>query len=163
MSLLVRKFDRGKWLQTDIENGEDVSADAITLCMRTSGNKLSVWEIKQEEDIDEAVLAIVAGCDHLEAFDIVTINLDYIKKNGIGLSSTDGPTAVDDLKDTHRDLCELTYKKLGVIAYYIVDKITQKKTRRYTKVQLKTILSNAISHDRLELDKLSSFIREKLR
>lgn len=45
MTLLVRKINRAKWMQNDILSEQDVSADAITICMKTVGNTLSVWQI----------------------------------------------------------------------------------------------------------------------
>ena len=162
MSLLVRKIEIAKWLQTDIHHGEDISADAITNCMRTTGNTLSVWEIKYETDIDEAVLAIVAGGHHLETIDIVTIDPDYIEEKNIGWLSTEGLTPVDDLKNTHRDLYNLTYCKLGVIAYHIAERIIQNKVQRYTLGRLKQILKNAVGQGRLEPNTLSDSLRKRL-
>ena len=60
MSLLVRKINRAKWLQTDIAHGDDISADAITNCMKTTSNRLSVWEVESEARIEEAALAIAS-------------------------------------------------------------------------------------------------------
>jgi hypothetical protein len=162
MSLLIRKIDKGKWLQRDICQGEDVPADAITNCLRTKHNTLSAWEITSENDIDEAVLAIVSGHQHLETIDVVPIDPGHLKENNIDCIRTDGLTPVRDLIKNHIDLSNLSYKKLGVIAYHIVDKIRDKKVRRYTEGRLKAILNEAIEKGRLEADKLSDSLRRKL-
>ena len=57
MSLLIRKINRNRWLEED-EVPNDVPADAITGCMRTQRNTLSVWEVPDEGKIDEAVKEI---------------------------------------------------------------------------------------------------------
>jgi hypothetical protein len=90
MSLLVRKIDKGKWLQTNISGGEDVSADAVTNCLRTKGNALSVWGVETEAEIDEAVLAIVTGHQHLETIDVVSLSPEHLAVNGIDYQQTQG-------------------------------------------------------------------------
>jgi len=123
MSLLVRKIDKGKWLQNNITADEDVSADAITICLRTSQNKLSVWKVSTETDIKEGILAIVSSGDHLEAIDIVTIDCQRIASKGINVTQNleQSLTRVEDLKNTHYEITDLTYPKLGIIANCIVD------------------------------------------
>ena len=97
MSLLVRKIEKGKWLQNDILNGQEISADAITNCMKTIRNTLSTWHIANEEQIDDAVLAIVSAHQHLDTIDVVYISQDKLNKFGISMKNTPGQTPVDDL------------------------------------------------------------------
>lgn len=125
-------------------------------------HSLSVWEVISETDIDEAVLAIVSGGDHLEAIDVVLMSSDYLTEKGINCVRTNGSTPVGDLVEKHIDLSNLTYKSLGIVAYHIVDKINDQKVKRYTIRQLKEILNQAISQNRLTPDKLKDSIREKL-
>ena len=87
MSLLVRKIDKSKWLQNNITADEDVSADDITICLKTSENKLSAWKVSTEHDIREAILAIVTGGDHLEAIDVITIDCKGITSDGINIAT----------------------------------------------------------------------------
>ena len=162
MSLLIRKIDRNNWIRADTVPHE-TPADAITRgCMKTKDNTLSVWEAQDENKIDEAVLAIVSACHHLEAIDIVQIDREHLEENEIDCRETDGDTPVKDLVNTHIDLSNLAYKELGIIAYHILDKFRQDKVKRYTKTDLKQILKDAIEKQRLEIDELKEFIREKL-
>jgi len=115
MSLFVRKIIKSKWYQTDIENGDDVSADAITNCMKTKQNTLSVWEIESPDELDNAVLAIVSQHQHLETIDVVKLDSVSLVENEIVWVESRGLTPIDDLVDTHFDLSELTYPKLGII------------------------------------------------
>ena len=162
MSLLIRKIKKSKWLQGD-EVPDDVPADAITGgCVRTQCNTLSVWEVPDENRIDEAVLAIVAAGHHLESIDIVQIDREYLEENEVDCIQTKGCTKVEDLVDTHIDLSNLTYKELGIIAYHIVDKFRQNKVERYRKKRLKEILRDAIHNKRLKITDLEDSISEKL-
>lgn len=47
MKYIIRKFTKAKWslIPTDTGNYENLQADAITSCLRTSGNTLSVWAV----------------------------------------------------------------------------------------------------------------------
>jgi len=58
MALQVRKINKAKWLRADIVNSAEIPADAITNCLRTQQNNLSVWRIKSEDEIENAVIAI---------------------------------------------------------------------------------------------------------
>ena len=162
MSLLIRKINRNKWIQNDTVP-DDVPADAITGgCVRTQRNTLSVWEVPDENMIDEAVLAIVSAGHHLETIDVVQMDREHLEKNEIDCIQTEGNTPVKDLANTHIDLSDLAYKKLGIIAYHIANKFRQGKVERYTAGRIKGILKNAIQNKRLEITDLGNSISEKL-
>lgn len=173
MSLLVRKIDKAKWLQNDIIADEEVSADAITICLRTSENKLSVWKVSTETDIKEAILAIVSGGDHLESIDIITIDSGRIASDGISIiqNPKESNTRVQDLKKTHYDIIDLTYRKLGFIANYIVgcfkkgqiiNSCKEGQVLRCTEGYLKLIIQEAIQKQRLNIEDLPHSIKKKL-
>ena len=162
MSLLIRKIKKCKWLQDD-EVPDDVPADAITGgCVRTQCNTLSVWEVQDENKIDEAVLAIVSAGHHLETIDVVPIDREHLEQNEIDCKQIPGRTEVKDLADTHIDLCNLAYRELGIIVYHIAGKFRQDKVKRYRERQIKEILRTAIQKQRLEIENLSESIRKKL-
>jgi len=174
MSLLVRKIDKGKWLQNKITEDEDVSADAITLCLRTLKNTLSVWKVSTEDEIKEAILAIISGSDHLETIDIVSINCQEIVSDGITLAQNPetARTRVQDLKNSHYDIINLSYSKLGVVSRHIVDcfkngyQITnsfkERQVIRLTEHYLKSVLNEAIDNRRLKKADLPESIQRKL-
>ena len=162
MSLLVRKINKAKWLQINIEQDSDVSADAITNCLRTSNNCLSVWCIKSLEKVEEAALALAANQDHLETIDIVVLEEESLTSNKIDIVKTDGETPVNDLIGRHRDISELTYAKLGVVKNLIVDSIRKDKVKRYTKSDLKKILLSSIREGKLESARLKESVRKKI-
>jgi len=162
MALQVRKINKAKWLRADIVNGAEIPADAITNCLRTQQNNLSVWKIKSEDEIESAVLAIISGQARLETIDIALLSPEYLEQNAVKFMATEGKTAVKMPKDIHFDMVELTYEKLGVIAYHIVEKFKEKKVFRYTRKKLKDILNNAINEKRLDINKLSEDIKSIL-
>jgi len=72
MPFLVRKISYSKW-RASVEGDTTPSADAITSCMRTSGNTLSLWLIEDLTKLDDAIIAIASDFKQLEAIDIVPI------------------------------------------------------------------------------------------
>ena len=164
MTFLVRKIVRGKWLNgNDIcETVDEVSADAITNCIRTSKNTLSTWSIKEEQNIEEAILAIVSNHKHLDAFDVVFLDFEEIKSIGIEIKNTPGITPVESLKQLHFDLEGLNYKLLGGVSDLIIKSFKEERVKRYTRGQLKKILENAIKLGKLNGKDLNTSVLEKL-
>jgi hypothetical protein len=159
--MLVRKIDKAKWMKGD-NIKEPPTADAITGCLRTKGNTLSVWRINNETELEEAVLAIVSGQDRLETIDVVILDDDYFVKCKISTEETKGLTPVADLRDTHIDLCSLDFYTIGMVAEHIIESIKKDNLKRFTKAKLTEIIKNAIAKNRLELDDLKEGIQKKL-
>ncbi len=162
MSLLVKKIEKGKWLQNDIVRGEDISADAITNCMKTTNNTLSMWRIDDEGQIDEAVLAIVSAHQHLDAFDVVWVKINQLEEYGISMQDTPGITPIADLVDSHVNIVNLTYRSLGKVANCIVKCFSDSSVKRYTYGSLKKLLQRAIESERLEVERIAPSVAEKL-
>lgn len=154
MSLLVRKIDSANWAEEELKKGADVPADAVTTCLRTKGNALSFWEIDSLSDIDDAVLAIVAGYKHLEMIDVVAIDPQLLSDGCVKCIATEGQTPVRDLLKEHRELVMLTCNTLGIVARSIAEAFKQDHVYMRTKEQLKSILKDAITAGRLSPDKL---------
>lgn len=162
MSLLVRKIEQAKWLQNDILNGADVSADAITNCMKTKCNALSTWHIDNEEELDYAVLAIVAGHDHLDSIDVVWLSQEDLPERGLSVENSRGDTPLEEWADKHTDIVDLSYQSLGRLADCIVTCFREERVKRYTRSALKQLLRDAITSGRLNPDHLAGSLAAKL-
>lgn len=162
ISLLVRKIDKAKWLQNDILNGGDISADAITNCMKTTKNTLSTWLIPTLDDLPDAILAIVSGHQHIDTIDVVYFHKHSLENNGIVLQQTKGNTPVKDLVDRHIDISNLTYKSLGTIASNIVQELRASRVERYTRAKIIKLLNDAIIKGRLQKNELHESVQSKL-
>lgn len=162
MPLLVKKIEKGKWLQNDIVRGEDISADAITNCMKTTKNTLSMWRIDEEEQMDDAVLAIVSAHQHLDTIDVAWVKLNQLEEYGISMQDTPGETPIADLVDSHVNIVNLTYSSLGKVAHCIVKCFSDNSVKRYTRGSLKTLLQKAIESGRLKAERIEPSLAEKL-
>jgi hypothetical protein len=159
--MLVRKINRAKWMSgNDVK--EPPAADAITGCLKTAKNTLSVWRINNETELEEAALAIVSSQDHLEAIDVVMLDDEYFVKCKISTEETEGLTPVEDLKDMHRDLCSLDFWTIGMVAEHIIESIKKDKLKRFREAELIKIIRRAVSKNRLELSDLKDNVRKKI-
>lgn len=161
MSLLVRKINRNNW-PSGITNSSDIKADAITNCMRTSHDSMSVYEISSKADIDNAFLAIASNFDRLETFDVVMMDKKVFIDSGINVLNNPGLTPVKDLKNTHWDISDLRYANLGTIAQHINSCVSSNNVMRRSRGELKNIIEKAITDGRLKLNTLRERLQQEL-
>lgn len=160
MSYLVRKITMAKWSITD--EPAPINADAITQCLKTSGNTLSFWRINTPDDIAQGVLAIAAANDRLDTIDIVLIEEKHFLDKGIEIRETPGQTVCADLVDTHRDLAGLNITHLGFVSEAIAEQIRLGNTKRYTLTKLRELIHDAMATGLIRYDLLSEGIRKKV-
>ena len=163
MSLLIRKIEKAKWLQNDIINGQIPSADAITNCTKTSRNTLSTWEIDSVSNINNAVIALLCGQEHLDTIDIVYFEPEKISERGISIEATEGRTSFAIMKEKHRNLSQLDYEKLGTIAEIIIEEIKSNRDVRFSVGKQKEILRQAIKNGLISIESLNIGISDKLK
>jgi hypothetical protein len=156
MSYLVRKITRAKWSLDNgiVDNPFDIPADAIVLDLKTTSNTLSVWEVQDEQSLDNAVLAIVSGGNQLDTIDVVWIEKNEIERKGVEYQSSKGITPIEHLVDTHIDLMKLNYFKMGLVAETITNTIADSKIKRYTKGEIKKLLNSAIESGSVKIEQL---------
>jgi hypothetical protein len=162
MALFVRKIDYAKWAQRQILEGEPPSADAITNCMKTTRNTLSLWSIRDESELDEAVLAIAAQGDHLDTIDILKINPSLISDRGLNVIKSHGLTPYAGFVNNHLDIVKLDYALLGIMAGVIVESIRHGGRKRVTFGELKKIITKGIEDGKVEMAELKPDIQKKI-
>ena len=120
MPYLARKIDRGKWSDLEkIAGVDDIPSDPITANLRTSDNTLSLWRVdtKDKTELDKIFLALATGprFDKIDAISIVLV-YETTLLGKVDIIESEGDTAVAELKHLHRDITNVNYKKLGIIA-----------------------------------------------
>lgn len=180
MSLvIVRKIQKGKWEDycKDLKAKgwfkrmretltPNASADAITNCLKTTRNELSIW-IVEEDHISDALLAMATGPDinDIGTIDYILFKPEEFKKEGLFYkeSPSDANTAVPSLKQHHYNIKDLNYRKLGKIQKLIVKKLIAEGSIRKTRRELYKIVEQAIDDSRIDYSSLSEQFLEKLR
>jgi len=162
MAILVRKIEFAKWVQRNILEGEQPSADAITRCMRTTGNKLSLWSIDDESELEEAVLAIVAQGDHVDTIDVLSIDHSLFEDKKLPLEVSPGLTPYSGFAERHLDVTELDYVSLGLMAEVIVESIRRNRWERFREQHLVRILADAVDRGKVQLSDLKQNVQKKI-
>lgn len=160
MAYLVRKVSMGKWYVND-EVGP-INADAITQCLKTDENTLSVWRIEDEKEVGKGVLAMAASNDFLSKIDVVIVDEAELAAGSIKIEITPGNTPCVDLVDYHRDLASLNVANLAFISESIAAQIRADKVHRFTASKVKILLQDAIAAGSLNPELLSDSVREKV-
>lgn len=163
MSLLVRKIEKAKWNQKHVLDGEIPSADAITNCMKTRGNTLSVWRIESQAELDDVVVAIVSGGQHLDTIDVVLIPEELALNNKVEVIPSDGCTPYTLFVERHRDFAELDYSSLGIVSDMIIGALRDEKCFRYTKGRLKKLLLQAVKDSKVDIESLDAKLGNKIK
>jgi len=165
MEHVARKFSRAKWEVLSFMGGNDIAADAITSCLRTVNNTLSFWNCTEEaRTVEEVVLALATGPDsHLEKLHLLALSKEDLEGAGLTLRPTDGQTLVQDLKNRHVDMIELTLVKLSTVAQLMASQIRGNvRYHLFTKKKVREIVRGAISRQRISIDNLPDQIKEDL-
>ena len=163
MSYLVRKINRAKWEATD-SSTNDFAADAITICLKTRNNELSFWRLNtiNDDEISKVIVAIMSSLEKIDTIDIAIIDENKIKDHCL-IKDTPGNTPMDEMKNRHCDMVNLTYSKIGKIAELIYDEVKNKRSKRLTEKNLKGLILAAISSKQLSPESLHSSLRADLK
>ena len=123
---------------------------------------MSVFELSQDDCLEDAFLAIVTYLDRIEVFDLVTFEKQDLIDQGYALVPSPGETPIKSLVDTHYDICNLNYGNLGFIAKTIYDRVQNDKSKRLAKNELRELIVQAIIAEILEFSKLKPRVRSDI-
>lgn len=184
MSLVIRRINLGKWKDYSSSARErsfcnkilskwrlryNAPADAITSCLKTINNDLSVWVIDDKTKLDSALLAMATGSktSGIGTVDYLVFDYEELEKTGILIEQSiqDADTAVPCLRILHHNLRNIHYDDLGKMQDLIVSKIKHEKQERKTSPYIWNLIEKALDHgcidDKLLSDKLKCAIQEK--
>ncbi len=164
MQYFARKISRPKWEVKPFMNPDEISADAITSCLRTTNNTLSLWECSTREDhISEVILAIVTSMDRIDRIHIILLRRDELEADGLTLISNPGNTPIVDLRDRHVDVVNLEMKKLCSIARKRATNVRNDQDfHQFTRAHVKEMLRDTVMSDRVGIDQLKENVQREL-
>lgn len=171
MPFLVRKLIKRDRLSdlSQVEDLNSINADIATTEFRTSEGTLSTWIIDSLEDLKEAVLAIAVTSPEISKLDVIVIDTNLLEENNLEYhqSYAGQDIIVPDLQDTHYDIINITVPKL-MTCLKIYQTICKKDPEgenfvvRYAKGEVKDVLKQAISDNRVNAEKAAGKIREAI-
>ena len=149
-----RMWDRPEWLPAG-----EVPAEAVQ-DFRADGNELSVWYVEADRsNLDRVLTAIAANRDHFEKIDYAVFEDAVVDRCGITIRPTPGKVPDEHANRTwHRDLIELSGRKLVSLAECIADGIPERKPM----AQVRDLLARAARDGHLNRELVKSGLATKL-
>lgn len=156
-----------RWDGTTIVNRPDATtAGDVISDLRTQSNTLSVWRADSEEDINDALVAL--SLNRTDVSKVIALLLDEKELEAMQITFSDklpgkAPGAIDAIKEKHRDLLEIDYKRLGVLSDYMMRIVHDKKKRvEISKPNLKKLLEQYRNKKRIKVEEMNEELRSKL-
>ena len=174
MPFFVRKILFAKWTK-DIEG--EITADAVTACLKTYENTLSLWKIDGLvlTELEKCVLAMATSekVEQLNSMTIFCFDEDFFSSNNLNLSHapTQGKSYISRLNEFHFDILNLNYSKLKIVGNKIKDEVDNHSTlskeqlekklelRTFTASKVKAIVKSAIESKELDINLLHEKVR----
>ncbi|HDC4470634.1 TPA: hypothetical protein O8U04_004429, partial [Enterobacter kobei] len=125
----IRKVDTSKWEDELPEDGDvlDMAVDGITNCCKTYENCLSVWKTESLDPYSEQnkklLTAMAMSLDKPIAMTVVFLSDNEIDSLELELIENDGMTPYTEQASLHRDISNLTLKKIGHLGWVIHQKV----------------------------------------
>jgi len=155
-----------RWDGTTVVNREDATtAGDVISDLRTQSNTLSVWRADSPEDINDAIVAM--SLNRTDVSKMIALLLDEKDLSAMQIVFSDAipgkaPGAVESIKNKHRDLLEIDYKRLGVLSDYMMKVVHDKDKRvEITKPNLKKLLIQYKEGNKIIPDEMNDELREK--
>lgn len=163
MKVLARNINRSKWNAKPGFPHQAIRADAVTGCLKTKDDRLSMWRCQDDlGDIDQVFLALATGPNKtgFDTMDVVFVPEEDVERAGIAHQATEGETVVPDLRARHIDIVDLDLEKLGTLARIVASQVP--KSQRRTEAAIKKLVRTAIQSGRINSDQLNNELRLKL-
>lgn len=170
MSYYIRKIARSKWQENQLSTNEvdainevkNVKADAITNCIKTTGNKLSLWKVDEKRDVIEDIVPLIVGFERPDTCDIIYISDEVFKEEDIELeqSPEDANTPIEELKQYHYNAIVGNYEGLGKFAKIVLRSLGNYK--RFKGKEVKDKLKDMLNSHEIEKEMISEKLYDKI-
>lgn len=170
MSYYIRKIARSKWQENQLSTNEvdainevkNVKADAITNCIKTTGNKLSLWKVDEKRDVIEDIVPLIVGFERPDTCDIIYISDKVFEEEGIELeqSPEDANTPIEELRQYHYNAIVGNYEGLGKFAKIILRSL--KNHKRFKGKEVKDKLKDMLNNHEIEKEMISEKLYDKI-
>jgi hypothetical protein len=152
MALLLRIISKPKWVAPDWMAEGDVPAEALT-DLRADNNELSVWGVEPDRsDLNAALAAVASNRKRLDKLDYTLLDEGILPAIPIKCVRSEGTSPHPAANATmHRDLVELTVRKVAHLAHQMMPLERVRVTQRQVEALLREALQNgAIDRTRVE-------------
>lgn len=163
MPLVIRRVTQARWFRDVIrpwlQKGE-IPADPLA-DLRTTKNSLSVYLVDDDKsNLDRVICALAATREKIQHFDYLLFDWEILPSTGITVEPTEGETIDRAVNELHRDLVELSGRKLLALAAEILH--SEYETGRFLKKKVNELIDQAAKAGRITVDDLPEPIRASI-
>lgn len=158
----IRKISLAKWTSSLESDVDSYSADAITGCLRTSENTLSLWKCESDEEVAQSTLALLASQTRIDKLDLIVIDRDEVERRNLALVDSPGETAAKVYADKHVDVFGLNIDSLKLFAELVKEEVANKRIIRINRAMFIERLRNGIGSGEIVRSDLPDAILEQL-
>lgn len=142
---------------TRVARGDATTAGDVISDLRTTRNTLSVWNAENNDAVDDAVVAIALGRTSISK--VVALQLDESELNKMEIYLKDEPGkangAIDAIKNNHRNMLEIDYKRLGLLSNYMLNLCSKGKFRiQKSESEVAHLIKRYIDEDKIKADEM---------
>ena len=156
-------YNNTKWDKTQFPTwlAEGDLPACIVRDLRADDNAISLWEIPDGEDNLAQVVAALTSTRKIlkDNFDYALLDVDHLDQVNFVCSSENGTTPYLDINSSHRSLSNLSTQKLMYFAHLLS---RFGVFRRIGWKELQALLLDAISNDKLNLNKVPKELKQEL-
>ena len=139
-----------------------MAADAVTNCIKTTGNKLSLWRVEEKRDSIDDIIPLIVGFERPDTCDIIYISDEVFLQEGIVIeqSSEDANTPIEELKQYHYNAIVEDFEGLGKFARIVLRSLDNHK--RFKGKEVKTKLREMLDRQEIDREMISDKLYEKI-
>ena len=160
MGRYLRQIRRGRWLrypEVPWLSPDGIQADAL-LDVGTLENKLSIYEVEGEHDVERVANALAANRKYATNLDYIVFLDNELVKSNVSIENERGETPDELANSLHRDLKELTIDDIGSVTKAM---FAGELVRIYEKDIIKR-LSIALHSEEIDRDKMKPELLAKV-
>lgn len=139
---------------------KDIEADTVHSEFKTDNNKLSIWAINNDDDFEDAVIALGSNCSHIVTMQLLQISEEDLKN--MSIETEEGNTPTNEINQKHRNITDLNFESLGELITVMIRAIGNDKTIVMTKSKVKELLKNAYFSGKINMELVSDSLREEI-
>lgn len=142
----------------------DIPADVLKQEFPTTGNTLSFWKFESFDYLSDSITAILLSGRSIEKSKFIIVDDVLLNKYDLKTDfSEPGKTGYIGFEDTHVNICELTYGKIGNVLKMIKDIIDKDDyIREYNKDEIKQLIEIASVEGKIDFESLDEHLASDL-
>ena len=126
----------------------------------TDHNKLSVWRIEKEEDLNDVFVAMASNRPSIGKLEFAKIFPEDI--SDLSFDDEEGDTPTFGINQKHGNILDLNYVTLGDVILCIAHSIDKNGTIMRTRSQVRSLLVDAYKNHKLDIENMEPKVAQEI-